>query len=59
VVNDREGKYYWFDLPLRAKPRAEDLEWTEWWPAPGRTATSDINRNGGFQIRYRVQKTAR
>ena len=58
VVNDTGGKYYWFDLPLPAKPKAEDLEWTDWWPAPGRTATSDINGNGGFQIRYRVQKVA-
>jgi hypothetical protein len=56
VVNDTGGKYYWFDLPLRARPNAEDLAWTEWWPAPGRTATADINGNGGFQIRYRVQK---
>lgn len=56
VINDAGGKYYWFDLPLRAKPRSEDLEWTDWWPAPGKTATADINGNGGFQIRYRVQK---
>jgi hypothetical protein len=56
VVNDLEGKYYWFDLPLRAKPRVADLEWTDWWPAPGQSATVDINGNGGFQIRYRVRK---
>lgn len=59
VVNDTGGKYYWFDLPLRARPNVEDLEWTDWWPAPGRTATADINGNGGFQIRYRVQKADR
>lgn len=58
VVNDPAGKYYWFDLPLRAKPNAADLEWTAWWPAPGQTATVDVNGNGGFQIRYRVQKVA-
>jgi catechol 2,3-dioxygenase-like lactoylglutathione lyase family enzyme len=56
VVNDLEGKYYWFDLPLRAKPRAGDTEWIDWWPAPGESATRDINGNGGFQIRYRVRK---
>ena len=56
VVNDTGGKYYWFDLPLRAKPRAEDEQWTSWWPEPGKSATSDVNGNGGFQIRYRVQK---
>jgi MFS family permease len=56
VVNDLAGKYYWFDLPLRARPTADDQQWTDWWPAPGQTATSDINGNGGFQIRYRVQK---
>jgi hypothetical protein len=56
VVNDSGGKYHWFDLPLRARPNADDLAWTDWWPAPGRTATADINGNGGFQIRYRVQK---
>lgn len=56
VVNDLEGKYYWFDLPLRARPRAEDEQWTDWWPAPGQSATADINGNGGFQIRYRVQR---
>ena len=56
VVNDKEGKYYWFDLPLRARPTVEDQQWTDWWPAPGRSATVDINGNGGFQIRYRVQK---
>lgn len=55
VVNDIGGKYYWFDLPLRARPNVKDLEWTDWSPAPGRTATVDINGNGGFQIRYRVQ----
>ena len=58
VINDRGEKHYWFDLPLRAEPKAEDLEWTDWWPAPGQTATSDINGNGGFQIRYRVQKVS-
>jgi MFS family permease len=58
VVNDVAGKYYWFDLPLRARPTAADLEWTAWWPAPGQTATVDVNGNGGFQIRYRVQKVA-
>lgn len=56
VVNDKEGKYYWFDLPLRARPNADDQQWTDWWPAPGKTASADINGNGGFQIRYRVQK---
>ena len=56
VINDKEGKYYWFDLPLRAHPGTEDLQWTDWWPAPGRSATADVNGNGGFQIRYRVQK---
>jgi hypothetical protein len=56
VVNDVGGKYHWFDLPLRAKPLAGDEQWTEWWPAPGKSATSDINGNGGFQIRYRVQR---
>jgi hypothetical protein len=56
VVNDTGGKHYWFDLPLRARPTSEDQQWSEWWPAPGMTATSDINGNGGFQIRYRVQK---
>ena len=56
VVNDREGKYFWFDLPLRARPTADDQHWTAWWPAPGERATSDINGNGGFQIRYRVRK---
>lgn len=56
VVNDKEGKHYWFDLPLRARPTSEDQQWTDWWPAPGRSATVDINGNGGFQIRYRVQK---
>jgi catechol 2,3-dioxygenase-like lactoylglutathione lyase family enzyme len=55
VVNDLEGKYYWFDLPLRGKPRADDMEWVDWWPAPGETATRDIHGNGGFQIRYRVR----
>lgn len=54
VVNDGEA-FYWFDLPLRAKPRAADTAWTEWWPKPGESATSDIHGNGGFQIRYRVQ----
>jgi MFS family permease len=58
VINDTGGKHYWFDLPLRARPKPEDLEWTDWWPAPGQTATSDINGNGGFQIRYRVQKVS-
>jgi hypothetical protein len=56
VVNDVGGKYYWFDLPLRAKPKALDLEWSDWWPAPGKSATADVNGNGGFQIRYRVAK---
>jgi hypothetical protein len=59
VVNDVDGKYYWFDLPLRARPRAEDQRWTAWWPKPGQSATSDIHGNGGFQIRYRVEKTER
>jgi hypothetical protein len=58
VVNDVEEKHYWFDLPLRARPKSDDMQWTGWWPAPGQTATSDINGNGGFQIRYRVQKAA-
>jgi hypothetical protein len=58
VVNDTGGKHYWFDLPLRARPTSEDLHWSGWWPAPGQTATSDVNGNGGFQIRYRVQKVA-
>lgn len=58
VVNDTGGKYYWFDLPLRAKPGSEDEQWTDWWPAPGMSATSDINGNGGFQIRYRVQRVS-
>jgi MFS family permease len=58
VVNDTGGKSYWFDLPLRAKPRAEDQQWTEWWPAPGQSATRDITGNGGFQIRYRVRKVS-
>lgn len=57
VVNDTDGKHYWFDLPLRGRPAAKDLEWTDWWPAPGQSATRDINGNGGFQIRYRLQKT--
>ena len=57
VVNDVGGKYYWFDLPLRARPTAADEEWTAWWPAPGQSATVDVNGNGGFQIRYRVLKT--
>ncbi len=58
IVNDTDGKHYWFDLPLRGHPSAKDLEWTAWWPAPGEAATRDINGNGGFQIRYRVQKVA-
>jgi hypothetical protein len=57
IINDAGDKHYWFDLPLRAKPRPEDQEWTEWWPKPGESATRDIRGNGGFQIRYRVQKT--
>jgi len=56
VVSDVGGQHYWFDLPLRARPRAADESWTDWWPQPGETATSDIHGNGGFQIRYRVQK---
>jgi MFS family permease len=56
VVNDGADKHYWFDLPLRAKPRSEDERWTSWWPDAGKSATSDINGNGGFQIRYRVQR---
>lgn len=56
VVNDVGGKYYWFDLPLRAKPNHEDESWTEWWPRPGQQASGDINGNGGFQIRYRVAR---
>lgn len=58
VVNDVAEKYYWFDLPLRARPNVADLEWSAWWPAPGKKATADINGSGGFQIRYRVQKVA-
>ncbi len=58
VVNDVGDKNYWFDLPLRAKPRAEDEQWTTWWPDSGKSATADINGNGGFQIRYRVQPIA-
>ena len=57
VVNDTGGKHYWFDLPLAAKPGPDDERWTEWWPAPGQSATADVNGNGGFQIRFRVQKT--
>jgi MFS family permease len=56
VVNDVDGQHYWFDLPLRARPRAADERWTDWWPRPGETATSDTHGNGGFQIRYRVQR---
>jgi len=59
VVNDVDGKHYWFDLPLRARPRAEDQSWSDWWPAPGKSATADVNGNGGFQIRYRVQPSTR
>lgn len=56
VVNDVGDDYFWFDLPLRAAPTAEDEAWTDWWPAPGQSATADIRGNGGFQIRYRVQQ---
>lgn len=56
VVNDTDGKHYWFDLPLRSHPSSKDLEWTAWWPAPGQSATRDVNGNGGFQVRYRVRK---
>ena len=55
VVNDVGGAYYWFDLPLAARPRHEDESWTAWWPKPGETATRDIHGNGGSQIRYRVR----
>ena len=57
VINDGEN-HYWFDLPMRARPKAEDEQMTEWWPAPGHSATADIHGNGGFQIRYRVMKGA-
>jgi hypothetical protein len=56
IVNDLGDKHYWFDLPLRARPRKEDEAWTDWWPKPGETATNDIRGNGGFQIRYHVRK---
>ena len=56
IVNDLGDKHYWFDLPLRARPGKDDEAWTEWWPKPGATATADIHGNGGFQIRYHVQK---
>jgi hypothetical protein len=56
IVHDVGGQYYWFDLPLDARPRKEAEAWTDWWPKPGETATSDIHGNGGFQIRYRVEK---
>jgi hypothetical protein len=56
IVNDVGDLHYWFDLPLRARPRKEDEAWTNWWPKPGETATADIHGNGGFQIRYRVVK---
>jgi hypothetical protein len=35
VVNDGGGRHYWFDVPLRARPRAADESWTDWWPQPG------------------------
>ena len=56
IVNDLEDQHYWFDLPLRARPSRQDEAWTDWWPRPGETATNDIRANGGFQIRYHVQK---
>jgi hypothetical protein len=56
IVNDLGDEHYWFDLPLRARPRKEDEAWTDWWPQPGETATNDIRGNGGFQIRYHVRK---
>jgi len=56
ILNDSDDKHYWFDLPLGARPRKEDEAWTDWWPKPGETATTDIHGNGGFQIRYHVQK---
>lgn len=59
VVNDENGDYFWFDLPLRARPATGDLEWIDWWPRPGEVATSDIRGNGGFQIRYRVRPADR
>lgn len=59
VVNDENGDYFWFDLPLRARPADGDLEWTDWWPRPGEVATADIRGNGGFQIRYRVRPADR
>jgi hypothetical protein len=56
VVNDLGDHHYWFDLPLRAKPKKEDEAWTDWWPRPGEAASNEIHGSGGFQIRYRVRK---
>ncbi len=56
IVNDLGDRHYWFDLPLPARPGRQAETWTDWWPRPGETATTDTHGNGGFQIRYHVQK---
>lgn len=58
VVHDTDDAWYWFDLPLPSNPGPEHEQWTDWWPAPGETATNDVRGNGGFQMRYRLYRTA-
>ena len=55
VINDGPDNHYWFDLPLRARPKPADEAWIDWWPGPGQPASADVRGTGGFQIRYRVR----
>lgn len=55
AINDPPNGY-WFDLPLAAKPTDADREWSEWFPAPGQQASTDVRGTAGFQVRWRVRE---
>lgn len=53
AINDSSDGY-WFDLPLQAKPDSSDMHWSDWFPAPGQRASTDVRGTNGFQVRWRV-----